>query len=112
MVFKTGRDLINHLLKHPNLKIDTLSMDHDLNDWVTPNRDYTGYDTLKEIINFKQAGLINVDPKVIQFHTSNMVGFINMKDYAKSAKKAELITSRIIEEPIYWLDNGETISEN
>lgn len=95
----SGEDLIE-ALKNSTITVETLSMDHDLGSGMD------GYETVKEIVMNHPRVLEKVH--LIQFHTDNSMGRVNMYKYLKNAQRCNAIPSSVIvNDHIMYYKNAE-----
>lgn len=86
-IFKTSESLLKYLKENPGIKINHLTLDHDLG-----NNVWSGYDFIRHLIEDE----IELNVNKITFHTDNYQGFRNMAYYLINAQKHNIISSNII----------------
>lgn len=100
LVFRTGEDFINWLKDNSDKHIDLISLDHDLGEGIMD-----GYELVKQMVD------ICFSCCVIQFHTDNITGFLNMYHYLKSANKAGVINvPKLRKQKVNCINGVETIA--
>lgn len=99
LVFRNGEDFLKWKEENEDVRIQLLSLDHDLGEYCID-----GYDIVKKLVS---DHVFNID--IIQFHTDNIVGMKNMYMYLRSAKVAGVIpeTTNIIKRKVVCIDGNE-----
>lgn len=78
--FTSGEELLAYLDQHPDVQIDSISLDNDLGQGKIE-----GYDLVKELINRQ------VVAKRYLIHTANIIAQQNMISYLAQAMRCKLI---------------------
>lgn len=101
LLFRTAEDFIAFFTLNSSLKINILSLDHDLGLDIMD-----GYDLVKEIVQ----KFPDIHIKEVRFHTDNYIGFKNMYHYMSSAIDNQVLPNVGHVSPfVYDVIDGEII---